>query len=144
MADRDITIELKRRGFRLTPQRRAIISVLGDSEEHLTPAHIHARLHRRYPSIGLVTVYRTLELLQDNGLLCEVHIGDSCRSYLKRKKPGEHHHHLVCQRCGRVVDFSDCEMEKLEQRLARETGFTIDRHMLEFMGCCSRCQEKAG
>ncbi len=142
MVGKDITVELKKRGFKLTPQRRAIIGMLGGCQEHLTPADIHTRLHRKYPNIGLVTVYRTLDLLQQSGLLCEVHIGDSCRSYLKRLRPGEHHHHLVCHDCGRVVDFSDCELEKLEERLARETGFVINRHLLEFMGRCLKCQEK--
>jgi len=142
MVGKDITAELRKRGFKLTPQRKAIISVLGNSNEHLTPADIHARLHKQYPNIGLVTVYRTLELLQESGLLCEVHIGDSCRSYLKRQRPGEHHHHLVCRDCGRVADFTDCELDQLRQRLERETGFRIGRHLLEFMGLCPQCKMK--
>ena len=143
MTGKDITLELRKRGFKLTSQRRAIIDVLSGSEEHLTPADIHAKLRHKHPGVGLVTVYRTLELLQGSGLLCEVHIGDSCHSYLKRKRPGEHHHHLVCHDCGRVVDFTDCELDKLEKRLARDTGFIINRHLLEFMGRCQRCQERA-
>jgi len=142
MPDRDITGELRRRGFKMTPQRRAIIAVLGKCREHLTPADIHTKLHRKYPHIGLVTVYRTLELLQTSGLLCEVHIGDSCHSYLKRHRPGEHHHHLVCRSCGSVADFADCELDELKGRLEQETGYSISRHLLEFMGECPQCRQK--
>ncbi len=140
MADKDVTAELKKRGYKLTPQRKAIISMLGNCSEHLRPADIHDRLHKKYPGIGLVTVYRTLDLLQENGLLCEVHIGDSCRSYLKRHRPGEHHHHVICRECGRVADFTDCELDRLKQRLERDTGFSINRHLLEFMGLCPQCR----
>jgi len=136
--DSEIALALRNRGCKLTPQRKAIIEVLSGSEEHLTAADIFARLRDKQPGIGLVTVYRTLELLQENGLLCEVHIGNSCRSYLKRRSDG-HHHHLICRGCGRVVDFTGCELDSLQERLAQETGFKIEKHLLEFMGCCSSC-----
>ncbi|MCX6004829.1 MAG: Fur family transcriptional regulator [Chloroflexi bacterium] len=139
MTSKSIAAELRKRGFKLTPQRRAIIDVINESEEHLTPSDIYSRLQHKYPGIGLVTVYRTLELLESSGLLCEVHIGDTCRSYLTR--PGGHHHHLVCRGCGKVVDFTDCELDGLENRLVNETGFEIDRHLLEFMGRCINCRK---
>jgi len=140
MTGKDIMAELRKRGFKLTPQRKAIVSVLSKCREHLRPSDIHERLHRKYPGIGLVTVYRTLELLQENGLLCEVHIGDSCRSYLRREQPGEHHHHLICRGCGSVTDFTDCELDHLKLRLEQETGYRINRHLLEFMGLCPQCK----
>ena len=138
MTGREIAATLKRRGYKLTYQRRAIIDVLSASGKHLTSADIYARLKDEHPGIGLVTVYRTLELLQESGLLCEVHIGDSCRSYLN-KKVDVHHHHLICSGCGKVVDFTGCELDKLQERLAAETGFKIDNHLLQFMGRCSKC-----
>jgi len=135
-----IAEELRKKGFKLTPQRRAIIEIIIGSQGHLTPSDIYEKLKDRHSGIGLVTVYRTLDVLQDSGMLCEVHIGDTCRSYLKR--PGGHHHHLICNDCGKVVDFMDCELGELEQRLMLETGFKIDRHLLEFMGTCKICLEK--
>ena len=138
MTDREMAAALRSRGYKLTPQRRAIIEVLGGSGEHLTPSDIFTRLRDRQPGIGLVTVYRTLELLQASGLLCEVHIGDSCRSYLKNRANG-HHHHLVCRSCGKVIDFTGCELDSLEKSLSAETGFKIEKHLLEFMGCCRNC-----
>ncbi len=138
MTGKLIAAELKRKGFKLTSQRRAIIEVISHSHEHFTPADIYGKVKARHRNIGLVTVYRALEMLQQNGMLCEVHIGDTCRSYLKRV--GGHHHHLVCNGCGRVVDFGNCGLDSLEQRVMRETGFKIDQHLLEFSGSCPECQ----
>ena len=132
---------LRQRGYRLTPQRRAVVKTIASTHNHLTPAAIHQRVKREYPGIGLVTIYRCLETLAELGLICEVHAGGSCRSYLMRK-PLEHHHHLICSECGRVVDFVDCDLSELGQRLSQETGFKMEGHLLEFVGCCPDCQKK--
>ena len=124
---------LRQRGYRLTPQRRVVVNTIARTHHHLTPAAIYERVKREYPGIGLVTVYRNLEILAELGLICEVHAGGSCRSYLMRK-PLEHHHHLICSECGRVVDFTDCDLGELGQRLSRETGFKMEGHLLEFIG----------
>lgn len=142
MTGKAIIGELRKKGFKLTRQRRAIIDIITGSNEHLTPARIFERIKEKNGNIGLVTVYRTLEVLEENGMLCELHIGDTCRKYLKRT--GGHHHHLVCHDCGKMVDFTDCELNTLEERLMLKTGFKIDRHLLEFMGRCGACQKKQG
>jgi Fur family ferric uptake transcriptional regulator len=141
-SEQKIETMLRRRGFKLTPQRRTILDAIIHSSEHLTPAAIHDRVHRVKPSIGLVTIYRTLEILAKLGLICEVHAGGSCRSYLIRR-PSEHHHHLICSECGTVIDFADCDLSGLEHRLARETGFKINGHLLEFLGLCRNCLNRA-
>ena len=125
---------LRQRGYRLTSQRRAVVNTIAGTHNHLTPAAIYKRVKREYPGIGLVTIYRNLEILTELGLICEVHAGGSCRSYLMRK-PLEHHHHLICSECGRVVDFADCDLGELEHRLSQETGFKMEGHLLEFIGC---------
>jgi Fur family ferric uptake transcriptional regulator len=139
---KEIATALKQRGYKLTPQRRAILDVLTHSQDHLTPAAIYGRVHQEHPSIGMVTVYRTLEILTKMGLICEVYAGGSCRSYLI-KRPAGHHHHLICSDCGTVVDFTDCDLSELEERLCQETGFEIESHLLEFLGCCQNCRRKA-
>ena len=101
-----MTSALKQRGYKLTPQRCAVLGVIALSREHLTPAAIYEKVHQEYPGIGLVTIYRTLEILTELGFVCEVHAGGNCRSYLVRR-PAEHHHHLICSDCGAVVDFID-------------------------------------
>ena len=129
---------LRQRGYKITPQRRSILKSIIKSHEHLTPSAIYERVRRENPGIGLVTIYRTLEILAELGLICEMHAGGNCRSYLMRR-PSEHHHHLICSGCGTVIDFTDCDLGKLEQRLSRENNFTINGHLLEFLGQCSDC-----
>jgi Fur family ferric uptake transcriptional regulator len=132
---------LRRRGLKMTPQRLAILDAVTSSREHLTPAEIHGRVSRAHPGIGLVTVYRTLEILMGLGLICEMHVGGNRRSYLMRR-PSEHHHHLICSDCGTVIDFTECHLDELEERLSRETDFTISGHVLEIIGQCPNCTGK--
>ena len=139
ISEKKITTILRQHGYKLTPQRRGVIRAIASSQDHLTPAAIYEKVHQDHPKIGLVTIYRTLEILTKLGLICEVHVGGSCRSYLMRR-PSGHHHHLVCSDCGKVIDFADCDLNELEQRLSRETGFKMERHLLEFLGCCPACQ----
>jgi Fur family ferric uptake transcriptional regulator len=141
--EKRIEHELRKNGYKITPQRRTIINAIIDSHEHLTPAAIHERVHRGHPSVGLVTIYRTIEILAELGLICEMHVGGSCRSYLMRR-PSEHHHHLICSDCGKVIDFTDCDLAGLERRLAAETRFKINGHLLEFLGQCRQCDNAAG
>ena len=117
LTERRIVSTLRRQGHRITPQRRAVVRAIAASQDHLTPAIIHEKVRRNNPGIGLVTVYRTLEILDRLGLICEVHAGGSCRSYLVRR-PLEHHHHLICSECGTVVDFTNCDLDELEQSLS--------------------------
>jgi len=131
---------LRQHGYKLTPQRRAVLKVIAHSHDHLTPAAIHDRVRQEHPDIGLVTIYRTLDILTELELICEVHVESNRRSYLMRR-PSEHHHHLVCSGCGVVVDFTDCDLNELEHRLSRQTGFKIEDHLLEFHGRCPDCKE---
>ena len=135
-----ITGILRQHGYKLTPQRRAVLNVIARSPDHLTPAAIHDRVCQERPGIGRVTIYRTLEVLTELGLICEVHVEGNCRSYLMRR-PLEHHHHLICSDCGRVIDFTECNLSKLEERLSLETGFEVESHLLEFHGRCPSCQD---
>lgn len=141
LTEKKITTTLRRRGHKLTPQRRAVIRAITSSQDHLTPGTIYEKVRQDQPDIGLVTVYRTLEILDELGLICEVHAGGSCRSYLVRR-PSEHHHHLICSECGIVVDFTDCELGEVAQRLSQETGFEIESHLLEFLGRCQTCRKQ--
>jgi Fur family ferric uptake transcriptional regulator len=133
---------LRQNGYRLTPQRRAVLKAIAGSHDHATPAEICARVRREHPAIGLATVYRVINLLEGLDLICRVNLGGESRGYLMRRPTG-HHHHLVCSQCGRAVDFSDCNLSQLEQRLSRDTGFEIKGHLLEFYGRCPECRAAA-
>ena len=139
--EKRITSILRQRGYKLTPQRRTVLDVIAHSQGHLTPAALYDRVHQQYPGIGLVTIYRTLGLLARLGLICEVHAGGNCQSYLLRR-PSEHHHHLICSGCGTVVDFADCDLAQVTGRISRKTGFEIDSHLVEFVGRCQDCRQK--
>ena len=131
---------LRTHGYKLTPQRHALLKVIASQHDHLSPEALYEKTRQEYPGIGRVTIYRTLELLNKLSLVCRVHAPDGCRSYMMRR-PTEHHHHLVCSGCGHVVDFSDSDLSGLEKTLSEKTGFTIDGHLLELYGSCKDCQE---
>jgi len=140
--EKKIIAILRERGYKLTPQRRAVLRAIALARSHLSSAEIYDRVKQQHPGIGLVTVYRTLETLSKLGVICEMHTRGSSRSYLMRK-PVEHHHHLICSECGVVVDFTDCGLGGLEDKLSRETGFKMEGHLLELVGRCPDCQKIA-
>ena len=139
-SERTAVATLRRHNYRVTPQRRAVVRTIIASPDHLTPAAIHARVQRGYPAIGLATVYRTLAMLASLNLICQLHTEDNCPSYTAGTP--KHHHHVICARCGRVVNFTGYNIAPLEQRLSLETGFRIARHTLEFTGLCPACQQQ--
>jgi Fur family ferric uptake transcriptional regulator len=139
LTERRIIASLRQHGYKLTPQRRAVIQAIASTQDHLTPAAIYEKVHHDHPSIGLVTIYRTLDILAGLELICELHAGGSCHSYTISAR-GQHHH-LICSSCGEVIDFASYDLTLLEQRLSRETGFEIEEHLLEFTGLCQNCQK---
>jgi Fur family ferric uptake transcriptional regulator len=139
LTERKIATTLRRQGYKLTPQRRSVIRAIASTPDHLTPAAIYQKARQDCPGIGLVTIYRTLDILAKLELICELHAGGSCRSYTISAP--EHHHHLICSNCGEVIDFAGYDLSPLEQRLCRETGFEIEGHLLEFVGRCQNCQK---
>jgi len=129
---------LQARGCKLTPQRLAIVRVLSEAEEHLTPAEVLERGREIHPELGLTTVYRTLELLRQLGFVRRVHLDEGCRAYAQmREREG---HHLVCQACHRVVDFPCTGLGELIEDTARRTGFAVESHLLALAGFCPACQ----
>ena len=130
---------LRQNGYKLTPQRHAVLRAISSTRDHLSPEAIHRKVNQSGPPIGLVTIYRTLDLLSELELVCRVHAAGNSRSYMMRR-PAGHHHHLVCTGCGKVVDFAGCGLKDLETRLSRETMFDIDGHLLELYGKCPECR----
>jgi Fur family ferric uptake transcriptional regulator len=126
---------------KLTRPRQAILDIIARADHHLTPAEIHKRARKRYPHLGLVTVYRTLDLLTELGYVQRVHFADGCHSYAASAQG--HAHHLVCSLCGKAQEFDDCDLEALIANLQRRTGYTIHLHVLELMGTCPDCSARA-
>ena len=135
MADR-----LRECGFRITPQRLAILTVLAGSLDHPTVETVHRRLLPAMPSLSLATVYKTIAALKACGEILELQFSDRDNRYdAARPDP---HPHLICQGCGSVVDPPLPGIESLAQILADATGYSILAHRLDFFGLCPACQER--
>jgi Fur family transcriptional regulator, ferric uptake regulator len=137
MAISTIVKRLRQAGHKVTPQRLAIIRLVAASREHLTPSDVYERLRHQCPDIGEATVYRTLNILSELALVCVVHVGNNEHGYVSR--PEGHHDHLICSECGKVIDFTGCNLPELEKRLMSENNFKIKGHRLDFYGRCREC-----
>lgn len=135
----DIGRELRERGYRMTPQRVLVWEVLGSHGRHMSAEEVHAAIARRYPNVNLSTVYRTLELLVNEGLAREANLGGERRIYEAVSDEGGDHHHLVCSGCGRVEHIAATHLRALQSHLDREHGFHADRMVLTSYGRCREC-----
>jgi Fur family ferric uptake transcriptional regulator len=122
---------------RSTRQRAAVNEILGELEEFRTAQQLHDELRRQGNSIGLTTVYRTLQALADNGDVDMIRTGDGEAAY--RRCSTGHHHHLVCRSCGRTVEVSGPAVERWANAVAAEHSFRDVSHDLEIFGTCSNC-----
>jgi Fur family ferric uptake transcriptional regulator len=132
---------LAERGLRLTPQRSAVFGALLRSHRCLSAAQVHEAARRESPDLGLMTVYRTLDILAGMGVVRRVHGSDRCEAFVPAL---EHHGHaVVCTSCGRASEFTQCHLDAVAAAAARETGFTIADHFLQFSGVCGECRAAA-
>jgi Fur family ferric uptake transcriptional regulator len=131
---------LQENGYRLTAPRRAVIESIACSRRVLTPLELFERARRLYPKLGLVTVYRTLEKLEELDLIQRVHRPSDCQAFVSAFSG--HEHLLICQQCGRVEFFSgDSErMGSLIEEVGQESGYRITSHWLQLFGICEDCR----
>jgi len=128
---------LRNAGYKITPARVAVLETIEQEGEHLHPAEILATAKQRYPGLGRATVYRTLELLTQLGIVRPIYVGEEGPTYI-RSRGG--HHHLVCSRCGLIQDFDSCSSDEIADELATRFNFEISSHLLEFYGLCANCR----
>ncbi len=129
---------IKSRGLKITGPRKEILDFFFRSRKHLSPEELFIALRRLDPKIGRATVYRTLKVLKDAGLAAQVDLGDgSTRVEPAHDRP--HHDHLICTACGRLIEFTESELEKLQENIARRRRFHSQRHRLEIYGLCAAC-----
>jgi Fe2+ or Zn2+ uptake regulation protein len=133
--------ELHAHGFRVTRQRAAVLAAIEEAGCALEPAEILKLARGQCPGLGLATVYRVLEVLSDVGMIRRVHTGKGCTGVAQAK--AEHGHYVICTGCGRVSEFSACDVAALEEGAARETGFSITSHLVELAGTCGECQRSS-
>lgn len=135
--------QLHAKGYKLTPQREATLTVLIEREEdHLSAEEVFLLVKEKAPEIGLATVYRTLELLCEINVVDKINFGDGVSRYDLRKEGIDHfHHHLVCMECGDVEEIIEDLLEEVEKRVETEWKFQVKDHRLTFHGICQQCQK---
>ena len=142
---------LKDCGFKLTPQRKVIWEAMEDLSGHVTPQQLYDALSVNHPEIGLVTVYRTLSLFKDVGLICEIDCGDGlfhytmhdCHDADNEEFEHHHHHHLICTECSSVIELDEIpDIDRITSDLESASGFAITSHKLDFFGVCSDCLKR--
>ena len=132
---------MTRHGLRSTEQRRIVTEHFFASDGHLSIEDLLDRVRVDEAKIGYATVYRTLKLLKECGLAFERHFGDGVSRY-EVAWEDEHHDHLICVDCERIIEFEDHAIEKLQREVASRHGFRLVRHKLELYGICPECQAK--
>ncbi|WP_372610073.1 Fur family transcriptional regulator [Aquicoccus sp.] len=127
-----ITERCEAKGLRMTGQRRTIAAVLQDAEDHPDVEELHARALARDPGISIATVYRTVKLFEEAGILDRLEFGDGRARYEDAER--EHHDHLIDMNSGEVIEFVDPEIEALQERIAEKLGYRLMGHRLELYG----------
>ncbi len=127
--------------LKFTSQRNLILDIFLKEEGHISAEDLYKKVSQKYPSIGLATVYRTLKLLSECGLAHERQFGDGQTRY-EHSYEHIHHDHLICTRCGKIIEFENSDIEKLQSDVAKRNKFKIYAHKLELYGLCHECVNK--
>ncbi len=133
----DIASHLSQKGYRLTPQRLMILEAIEGARGHISAEEIYQNIRERYLGLNISTVYRTLELLKEIGMVTETDMGDGRVRF--HSIGHEHHHHLVCSRCGVVIDLDESILTPLTVVLTDKYGFLADLKHLAIFGRCKDC-----
>ena len=134
----EIQVALKEKGYRLTSSRQKIVRALLGCGGHVTADGLLEEVHEIDTTVGRMTVYRTLELLSELGLIRPVYQGTGAAHYILLD--GGHHHHLICSGCDAVIEFEECGLQEMGKLLAERFDFAIEGHLVEFYGRCQNCQ----
>lgn len=133
---KDALVTLKESGVRITPQRHAILEYLITSHSHPTADEIYKALEADFPNMSVATVYNNLRVFQTAGLVKELTYGDASSRF---DFVTHDHYHIICDDCGKIVDFHHPGLEEVERLAAHVTGFTVNSHRLEVYGTCPEC-----
>ena len=130
---------LRNNGMLYSEQREQILDIFLKTEKHPTINDLYDLVRKKHPQIGLATVYRTMKIICDAGLARETDFGGNIRRF-EHKYKHQHHDHLVCLKCGRIIEVLSPEIEKLQENLAKKHRFKVARHRMEIFGTCSKCK----
>jgi len=138
----DLKTVLKDKGMKYTEQRAVILQILLNIDDHLNAEEVHKVVKEKYPNqnIGIATIYRTLNFLEEVDLISSISFGAEGKKYESIKD--EHHDHIICTQCGNIVEFFDEAIEQRQEDIAKENGFNITDHTMQIFGICQSCQDK--
>lgn len=140
--EKEVFLEhIQKAGLRRTGQRDLIMEIFLRTEEHLTSEDLYWLVQKEDPTVGNTTVYRTLKLLTEAGLAREVRFGDN-RTYYEHHYNHQHHDHMICTECGKVIEFFSADIEDLQDQMAEKFGFRPTHHSLRLWGVCDECQKQ--
>jgi Fur family ferric uptake transcriptional regulator len=133
---------LKNNTLKFTKQRELILKFLYENDGHFTPEDIYMLIKKEYPdvNIGIATVYRTLTLLENEGIASSISFGAQGKKYELGLK--NHHDHLICTSCGEIIEFFDETIEEQQEKIAAKFNFQMTDHTMKIIGLCEQCQEK--
>lgn len=133
---------LKINGLKYTKQREALLRTMYHTDTHYTPEDLYVKMKQKYPelNIGIATVYRTLNLLEDEKMATSISFGIQGKKFELANKP--HHDHLICKNCATIIEFEDPAIEKRQLAIAKEHGFKLTGHIMQLYGICKKCNEK--
>ena len=139
---KDLRGKLSEHGYKMTPQRKEILQIFIEHKGHMSAEDVYKILREQESEIGLATVYRALDLLSELGILVHIDFGDGCARYeLNTSDPTvHHHHHLICLKCKKVIEFEEDLLDDLEANIAKKSDFQIVNHEVKFFGYCSECR----
>ncbi|AZK48927.1 Fur family transcriptional regulator [Paenibacillus lentus] len=131
--------QLKQSGVRITPQRHAILTFLMESMGHPTADEIYRALAPRFPNMSVATVYNNLKMFIEAGMVRELTYGDNSSRF---DADVSNHYHVICEKCGKIKDFTYSSLEDVEQKAEEMTGFQVHGHRMELYGVCGDCREQ--
>jgi len=129
---------LQTNGYRLTSPRRAVVEIIAHSQRVLSPLEVFEQARAHYPHLGLVTVYRTFEKLEELALIQRVHQPSGCHAFIAAVSG--HRHPIICQDCGRVEFLDGDKIDRLVSPIGLEIGYQIREHWLQLFGICAECK----
>lgn len=133
--------KLKEKGCKLTPQRRSILDIIIENEgKHLSTEEIYDLVKRKCPEIGLATVYRTMQMFDEVGIVYKHNFDDGRSRYELNHNEDHQHHHLICINCNNVIEVEEDLLEQLENEVEKKYDFKITNHNVKFFGYCKNCQ----
>lgn len=135
--------KLKEQGYKLTPQRRSILEIILETEgRHLSAEEIYELVKNKCPDIGLATVYRTMQMFEEVGLVYKHNFDDGRSRYeLNHHNEYHQHHHLICVGCNKVIEVEEDLLEQLESGIESKYNFKINNHNVKFFGYCEKCRK---